>query len=74
MQTVGSSLADVDSAVTDKLHALDDGVFNPAIKTVGNAVMGAVCLKPVDFMLKREPENETQENDTAEVTPAVAIN
>jgi hypothetical protein len=87
MQTVGSSLADVDSAVMDKLHTLDDGVLNPAIKKVVDAVMGAVmktekfmkpiiivCLKPIDFMLKREPENGTHENDTPEVTPAVAMN
>jgi len=86
VETVGSSMEDVDSALTGKLQELDDGILNPAVKMVVNTVMGAahkteefikpiiiVCLKPIDFMIKGKPEEEAVTPPEPEVT-AVAMN
>jgi len=86
VETAGSSLEDVDNALTGKLHQLDDGILNPAVKMVVTTVMGAAgkteafikpiiltILKPIDFMIKSKPE-ESDDTPAPEVTPDVAMN
>ena len=70
VESAGTSLEDVDNAVTGKLQGLDDGILNPVIHVVVKTMMDAAIqtgdfigpivltiLKPLDFMLKSEPEN-----------------
>lgn len=49
VETAGSTLAQVDSTIIDKLHGLDDGILNPAVETLVKTVMGA-AHKTEDFV------------------------
>jgi hypothetical protein len=69
VETAGSTLAQVDSCVIDKLHGIDDGILNPAVQTLVRTVLGAAhqtedfvkpiivaLLKPIG-LIKDTPEN-----------------
>jgi hypothetical protein len=70
-ETAGSTLAQVDSCVIDKLHSLDDGILNPAVSALVKTVLSAAhqtedfvkpiivaLLKPIG-LIKDTPENTT---------------
>lgn len=84
VETAGSSFEDIDSALTGKFQSLDDGILNPAIKQVVKIALGAagkteeifkpivmILLKPIDFMIKSKPEEESSTPAPPEVTPAM---
>jgi len=50
VETAGSNLEDLDSAVLDKLHGLDDGILNPAIAKIVGTLLGAKG-KTEDFVM-----------------------
>lgn len=41
VETAGSNMEDLDLAVLDKLHGLDDGILNPTINKIVGTLMGA---------------------------------
>lgn len=84
VQRAGSSMEDVDHALTGHLQALDDGILNPAVTVVVKTLLGAasrteaflkpiiiVILKPIDFMIKSKAEEGTPRGSGPELTPVM---
>jgi len=81
---VGTNLDEIDGNVTPQLKTLDEKFLNPAVDAVVGVVLGAVqktesiikpvlftILKPLDFLIKNEPEN-TSTSEATSTTDAPA--